>query len=294
MGMNRMNDTVYAFWVRYGFSETDAQALKGEFQSSTVEQMLAMSQDEQKKKIDKLPWTNLRRMHAAQTLIREKKRLSDRTPLKTLIYGRDAFYKNHKLYAAVGLYKDSTKAQIDHAVHNILQAHSEMISRHRMEINQYKEEYANTNRQVHLAMLQRHQMEITQLYKNYEEAKLFLDPAQKLRYDNKGDKYGDEPVHRHQREDYPVIRPPPQPGSPMTPVQRYRPPSNSPPPRTPAGSYPVYAPPPDPPPAHLVPASGPPPEYFVAKDAREREIRHNKRREERRLRDIHRAMEDGY
>jgi len=256
--------------------------------------MLAMSQYEQKRKIDKLPWSNLRKMHAAQTLIREKKRLSDRTPLKTLIYGRDAFYKNHKLYEAVGLYKDSTKAQIDHAVHNILQARSEMISRHMMETNRYKQKYPNTNLQVRLEMLQRHEMEIKQQYENYEEAKLFLDPAQKKRYDNEGDKYGDEPVHRHQREDYPVIRPPPQPESPRTPVQRYRPPSNSPPPRTPAGSYPVYAPPPGPPPAHLVPPSGPQPAHLVAKYAREREIRHNNRREERRLRDLRRAIENGY
>ena len=88
-------------------------------------------------------------------------------------------------------------------------------------------------------------------------------------------------MHRHEHEDDIVIRPPPQPESPRTPVQRHRPPSYSPPPRTPAGNHRVYAPPPGPPPAHL-----------VAKYAREKELRQNNLREERRLRELHHAIEN--
>jgi len=80
-----------------------------------------------------------------------------------------------------------------------------------------------------------------------------------------------KPANRHLS----VIQPSPQSVSSRTPVHRHGRPSDSPPPRTPAGNHRVYAPPPE-----------PPPERLVARNARESELRQLREIEERRFRHL--------
>jgi len=177
------------------------------------------------------------------------------------IYDRP-FYTNHVLYKVFGVYEDSTMAQIQSA------------------LRKKKEMIAGLGVQYEKAF-----------WRHYAVADLvFSSDVTKKAYDRSGDEWNHLPTnrklapgHRHLREEYTVIQQPPQPESPRTPVQHYRKPTYSPPPRTPAANNPAYK-----------SAPGPSPEELVAKYARGLRFRQDNVREERRLHNLHQGIGRAY
>jgi len=220
MGTNRNNDAMYEFWSQYGFDADDTKSLTAEFSGTTLEQMILMSREVLETRIKKVRLSPLHRLNALKAVLSQQNNRF-RPPLQrgnlstAEVYANDPFYRNHKLYQQLGIFRNSTAEQIKSALQGKKEARLLLVKQHK------------TEQEKQLSLLQqtarRQKKQTDDLLKEHDNA--FATFTLEI-YRNNYEKFGDERTST----------PPPR-----LPTSR---PSNQ--------IYPYYPPPDHPPPAHLV------------------------------------------